>query len=309
MMKVKKTSLVAKCRGRGRARSLLLRSALSALTFAFCLPAFAFSQSGPGHNLPPPPRPSADGKPALLREVGIEQRLDEQVPLELEFRDESGQAVRLGDYFGSKPVILSLVYYGCPMLCNQVLTGLTSSLDMLTFDVGKEFDVVTVSFDARETPEIAREKKPGYMHRYKRKGAAEGWHFLTGTQQSIDRLTEAVGFGYAYDPQTNQFAHASGIMLLTPQGKLARYFYGIEYAPKDLRLGLIEASQNKIGTPVDQVLLYCFHYDPTTGKYGPVVMNMIRLGGIVTLAAILAMFIIFRRRNLQAERVGMGGTA
>ncbi|MCI0488270.1 MAG: SCO family protein [Blastocatellia bacterium] len=237
------------------------------------------------------------GLPAKLRNVGIDQRLNERVPPDLTFRDEQGKTVLLGDYLGRKPVILALVYYRCPLLCNQVLAGLASSLGVLSFDVGKEFDVLTVSFDARETPEIAAAKKEEYIERYKREGAAAGWHFLTGDQAAIDALTRAVGFRYEYDPETDQFAHASGIQVLTSDGKLARYFYGIEYAPRDVRFGLIEASQNKIGSPVDQLLLYCYHYDPATGKYGAVVMNMVRVGGVITLICLIAMMLLLKRRN------------
>jgi protein SCO1 len=252
--------------------------------------------------------PAASGKPRILEKVTIEQRLNEQVPLDLLFRDESGREVRLGEYFGKKPVVLSLVYYSCPQLCNQVLNGMTSSLRTLSaFSIGKEFDVVTVSFDARETPELAAEKKKPYIQWYKRDGAAEGWHFLTGDKAAIDRLAEAVGFHFEYDPQTDQFAHASGIMITTPGGRLARYFYGIEYAPKDLRLGLVEASDGKIGSPVDQLLLYCFHYDPATGKYGPIVINMIRLGGIVTIVGMIALVLILRRRGPGHKRASAGG--
>jgi len=219
------------------------------------------------------------------------------LPLDLTFRDEHGKTVRLGDYFNRKPIILALVYYKCPLLCNQVLTGLASSLGVLSFDVGKEFDVVTVSFDQRETPDVAAAKKEKYIERYDREGAAAGWHFLTGDQAAIEALTRAVGFRYEFDPETGQFAHASGIQVLTSEGKLARYFYGIEYAPRDVRLGLIEASENKIGSPVDQLLLYCYHYDPATGKYGAVVMNMVRVGGVITLVCLIAMMLLLKRRN------------
>lgn len=260
----------------------------------------------------PPPMSSettSDGKPRVLEDVGIDQKLDTQLPLDLIFRDESGATVRLGDYFGKRPVVLSLVYFNCPMLCNQVLNGLTGSMDTLSFDIGKEFDVVTVSFDPRETPELAREKKETYIKWYKRPGAADGWHFLTGDKHEIDKLAAAVGFRYHYDPATNQFAHASGIMLATPQGKLARYFYGIEYAPRDLKLGLIEASENRIGSPVDKLLLYCYHYDPAAGKYGPVVMNLIRLGGAATMIGFVAMVFWMRRRTAVRQRVELGGGA
>jgi protein SCO1/2 len=203
------------------------------------------------------------------------------------------------------------------MLCNQILSGLTAGLRAQSFDVGREFEVVTVSFDPRETPELAAEKKQSYIERYNRPGAEKGWHFLTGGQENITRLTEAVGFHYNYDEKTNQFAHASGIMLLTPDGKLSRYFYGIEYNPRDLRFGLIEASNNRIGSMADQLLLYCYHYDPATGRYGPVVMNIMRLGGVVTVLGIGALILILRRRNngksvgakARETRLSQGGAA
>lgn len=274
--------------------------------FSFCL-----SVRAQGWAQQPPPLSSEDpsgGKVRLLENVGIDQRLGERIPLDLEFRDENGAPVRLGDFFGKKPVILTLVYYTCPMLCNQVLNGLTSGLDVVSFDIGKDFEVVTVSFDPREKPELARDKKETYIQWYKRPGAAEGWHFLTGDKASIDKLTEAAGFHYKYDPSTNQFIHASGIMIATPDGTLARYFYGIEYAPKDLRLGLVEASEKKIGTPVDRLLLYCYHYDPAAGKYGAVVMNILRLSGVVTLAGVVLMLWLMRRRlRATSQEVNAGG--
>jgi len=275
------------------------------LPFSFCLTAFAQAWAQQ-----PPPLSSGDssaGKVKLLENVGIDQRLGERIPLDLEFRDENGSTVRLGDYFGKKPVILTLVYYSCPMLCNQVLNGLTSGLDVISFDIGKEFEVVTVSFDPREKPDLARAKKETYIEWYKRSGSAEGWHFLTGDKASIDKLTEAVGFHYKFDAPTNQFIHASGIMLATADGTLARYFYGIEYAPKDLRLGLVEASERKIGTPVDRLLLYCYHYDPAAGKYGAVVMNILRLAGVVTIAALVIMLWFMRRRLRVANREASAG--
>jgi len=230
--------------------------------------------------------------------------------MDLVFRNERGETVQLGDYFGKKPVVVSLVYYQCPMLCNQVLNGMVSAFKVLSFKAGDEFDVVTISFDPRETPALAAAKKKtyvGYLPEAKRAPAQNGWHFLTGDSESIKRLTDAVGFHYHFDEATNQFAHASAIMVATSEGKLARYFYGIEYAPKDLRLGLIEASQHKIGSPMDQLLLYCYHYDPATGKYGAVVMNMIRLGGIATLIAMVAMFFVMRRRGAAQIRLRPGG--
>jgi protein SCO1/2 len=226
------------------------------------------------------------GLPPILRQVAFDQRLNEQVPLDLQFRDEAGQAVKLADYFSSKPVILVLAYYRCPMLCTEVLNGLVRALLDVPFVMGRDYEVVTVSFDPRETPEMAAAKKRTYLDRFGRPGAEAGWHFLTGDETAIARLTEAVGFRYTYDPSNDQFAHASGIMVVTPQGKLSRYFFDINYSPRDLRLGLVEASANKIGSPVDQVLLFCFHYDPAQGKYGAAVMNFVRLGGAVTLLGV-----------------------
>lgn len=285
-----------------------VRTMVLLLSFSFLFLTSALAQ---GWGQGPPPRHApipAGEKPRELEEVRIDQRLDESLPLDAVFRDENGDEVKLGAYFGSKPIVLALVYYSCPMLCNQVLNGMTSGLDVLkAFSIGKEFEVVTVSFDPRETPELARRKKETYIKWYKREGAAEGWHFLTGDQANIDRLTEAAGFYYKWDEKTTQFIHASGIMIATPDGKLARYFYGIEYAPKDLRLGLVEASAGKIGSPVDQLLLYCYHYDPASGKYGAAVMNIMRLGGAATVIAIIAMFIVFRMRRLSARRASAGG--
>jgi protein SCO1/2 len=227
--------------------------------------------------------PPANVRPPGLQNVGVEQHLDEQIPADLNFRDETGKPVRLGDYFGKKPVILNLVYYNCPMLCGEVLSGLESALRVLKFDVGKEFDVLTVSFDPRETPDMATKKKAEFLKRYGRAGAAEGWHFLTGPQESIDVLTKAAGFQYQYDPKTGQFAHATAIIILTPEGRIAQYYYGVEYAPKDLRLGLIQASENKIGSLADQVLLYCDLYDPTTGRYGAIISRVLQLSGLATI--------------------------
>ncbi len=220
--------------------------------------------------------------PAALRDVGFDQRLNEQVPPDLVFRDETGQCVKLGDYFGSRPVILVLVYYRCPMLCNEVLNGLVRALLDMPLDVGKDFDVLTVSFDPREKPDLAAAKKKHYLERYGRPGAEAGWHFLTGEEESIQGLTRAVGFRYHFDAAHDQFAHASGLLVLTPAGKIARYYYDIRYDPGDLRLGLVEASNNRIGSPVDQVLLYCFHYDPIEGRYGPTIMAFVRAGGVLT---------------------------
>jgi protein SCO1 len=261
-----------------------------------------FAQRGGPYALPPQHAYTSNEKPTVLSKIGLDQRLNEQVPLTLRFRDESGQEVRLDRYFSSgKPVILALVYYECPMLCNQVLNGLVTSIKTISFNVGKEFEIVTVSFDPREKPEVAGAKKTEYIKSYSRPGAENGWHFLTGDEDQIKQLTEAVGFRYAWDEQTNQFAHASGIMVLTPQGKLARYFYGVEYSAKDLRLGLVEASENKIGSPVDQLLLFCYHYDPSTGKYGAVVMSFIQLGGILTVIGIVFLVLFLRYKESKSK--------
>ena len=220
------------------------------------------------------------------------------------FKDENGASVKLGDYFGKKPVVLSLVYYQCPMLCNQVLNGMVTAFRVMNFKAGQEFDVVTVSFDSRETAALAAAKKNTYVNYLpadRRVGAASGWHFLTGDEASIKRLTEAVGFRYHWDEATNQFAHASAIYVATPEGKLARYMYGVEYAPRDLRLGLIEAADNKIGSPVDQLLLYCYHYDPATGKYGARIMRVMQVGGVVTLFGIVALLFTLRRRSVAQD--------
>jgi protein SCO1/2 len=241
--------------------------------------------------------------PKSLQGVGFDQRLDAQVPLDLSFRDESGRTVQLGDCFGDRPVILVLAYYRCPMLCTQVLNGLVRALLEVPLDVGRDFNVVTVSFDPRETPELAAAKKKSYLERYGGPGAEAGWHFLTGEQEPISRLTQAVGFRYTYDPVNDQFAHASGIMVLTPQGKVSRYFYDISYSPRDLRLGLVEASNNRIGSASDQVLLFCFHYDPAEGKYGAAVMNLVRIGGVLTILAVGTFICVMWRQERRKARV------
>jgi protein SCO1/2 len=246
--------------------------------------------------------PPANVRPPGLKNVGIEQHLDEQIPANLSFRDETGKSVQLGDYFGKRPLILNLVYYQCPMLCSEVLAGLEGAMRALKFDVGKEFDVLTVSFDPRETPEMAAAKKAESLKRYGRAGAADGWHFLTGPQASIDALTKAAGFQYQYDPNIGQFAHATAILVLTPQGKIAQYYYGVDYAPKDLRLGLIQASQNKIGSIVDQVLLYCYHYNPDTGKYGAIISRILKISAGATVFLLGTFLIVMFRLGSAAER-------
>jgi len=244
----------------------------------------------------------AGSQTAALSQVGIDQKLDAQVPLDLQFVDESGKTVRLAQYFGKKPVVLSLVYYECPMLCTLVLNGMLHSFRTMSFNVGDQFEVVTVSFSPTETPALASAKKVGYLKKYGREGGAAGWHFLTGREDQIKRLADAVGFRYTYDPESGQYAHASGIMILTPKGRVARYFYGIEYAPRDLRLGLIEAADNRIGSPVDRVLLYCMHYDPLTGKYGLVIKNVLRLSGLTTVLLLGGFITVMLSRERAARR-------
>ena len=241
--------------------------------------------------------------PNIMSDVGIDQRLDEQIPLDLSFRDERGKAVKLSDYFHSKPVIVSLVYYRCPMLCTQVLNGMVETFKILKFTAGAEFEVVTVSIDPSEQPELAAEKKEQYVEEYGRNGVANGWHFLTGDSASVSQLAKAVGFRYVYDPNSKQFAHGAGIMVATPRGKLARYLYGIEYGARDLQFALMEATKNKIGSPVDKILLLCYHYDPSTGKYGLMVTNLLKAGGILVVLILgsfmLINFLRDRRRQLQ----------
>ncbi|NKB67826.1 MAG: SCO family protein [Candidatus Latescibacteria bacterium] len=241
--------------------------------------------------------------PERVANINITQQLGEQLPLDLRFVDETGQEVVLQQYFGSKPIILVLAYYECPMLCTQVLNGLVKGIRPLSFDIGQEFDIVTVSIDPGETPEMARAKQQIYLDNYTGSignhdpvAAAAGWHFLTGTQDQIDRLTQAVGFNYEYDPDTDQYMHASGLIVLTPAGQMARYFYGIDYAPKELKWGLIEAANHTIGSPVDQLLLLCYQYDPLSGRYGLVIRNALRVGGGATLL-VLATFVITMLRR------------
>jgi protein SCO1 len=237
-----------------------------------------------------------------LKDIGFDQKIGDAVPLDLAFRDEAGKTVHLRDYLGKRPVVLSLVYFDCPMLCGMTTDGLVRSLRALRMSAGTEFDVLSVSFDPRETPEMASAKKGPVMRQYGRKGGADGWHFLTGDKQSIDALTKAVGFRYVWDPEQKQFAHATGVLVLTPQGRIARYFFGIEYPAKDLRLGLVEASEEKLGNAVDQLLLLCYHYDPKTGRYTAAVRNLVRGGAVITIAAVLGLVVGLLRR----ERRGTG---
>lgn len=244
----------------------------------------------------------ADKMPGPLQEVGYDQRLGEPLPLDLPFRDEAGRSVKLGDYFGRRPVLMIFAYYHCPMLCDLVIQGTTGSIKALTFDVGKDFDVVVVSIDPKETPEQAKDAKRQALAHYGRTGTDAGWHFLTGPQQSILQLTQAAGFRYVYDKERNEYAHAAGILIATPDGRISRYLYGIEYAPRDVRLALVESSAGRIGSFADQVLLYCFHYDPVYGKYSAMTMNILRLGAIVTVLGLGFLIVLLKRR----ERVETG---
>ena len=243
---------------------------------------------------------SSSGLPAQLQNVGFEPQLNAQLPLDTDFRDESGSNVKLRDYFHGKPVLLALVYYGCPMLCNQVEQGVVGSLKMLSFNAGRDYQVVFVSFDPRETPDMAAQKKTAALSHYGRPETASGWHFLTGKDQAIHAVTAAANFRYSFDEKNNLFAHASGIMLITPDGRISRYFYGVEYPSRDVRLGLVDASAGKIGTPIDHLLLFCFHYDPSTARYSATILKVIRLGGVLTIFSIVAGILIFRRRDVRA---------
>ncbi len=241
--------------------------------------------------------PAPNVRPPGLKNVGIQQNLNRQIPPDLIFTDDLGHKVKLGDYFGQKPLILNFVYYGCPMLCGEELSGLESALRVLKFDVGKEFEVITISFDPKNTPETAAKKKEQFLRRYNRPGAERGWHFLVGEPSAIDAVTKAAGFQYEYDPKTGEFAHSTAILVLTPQGNIAQYYYGIEYSPKDLRLALVEASENRIGNVVDELLLYCYHYDPEKGTYSATVMRVLRLMAVATMLCLGALLFVMIRRS------------
>jgi protein SCO1/2 len=270
----------------------MIRSAALALVLALVLPAAVRAQMGP---VPPPPMQAT---PGVLKEIGWDQKLGDRLPLDASFQDETGRTVKLGDYFGKKkPVVLSLVYYQCPMLCTLSLNGLAGALEVLSFVPGQEFEVVTVSFDPREGPVLAAAKKKAYMARYKRSGAERGWHFLTGSKDSIDALTKAVGFRYVWDADTKQFAHPAGMLVATPEGRISRYLFGVEYSPKDLRLALVDAAGGGIGNTVDQVLLFCYQYDPKTGRYSASIMSVLRLLAVATVLAIGGFILATSRRR------------
>jgi protein SCO1/2 len=250
----------------------------------------------------------ASAVPKPLREIGFDQRLDAPLPMDTTFRDEHGRQVQIGQYFGAKPVILSFVYYDCPMLCSQIISSLTSTLRTMSLTPGRDFEVVMVSFDPREGPELAARKKAEYLARYDRAPGDAGWHFLTGDEPSIQRLTQAAGFRYAWDEDTQQFAHPAGVIVATPDGRPARYLFGIEYGPRDLRLALVESSEGKVGSPVDALLLYCYHYDPMTGRYGILIMRMLRLAGAATVVALAAFIFVMLRRERAAHAPGVPPT-
>ena len=270
------------------------------LALILILAASAFGQGMTNGIMSPP----ANVRPPGLTNVGMRQNLNQPIPADLTFTDDLGRTVRLGDYFGKRPIILNLVYFTCPMLCGEVLSGLENSLRMMKFDVGKEFDVITVSFDPHDTPEAAAKKKSEFLRRYNRPGAEQGWHFLVGHQDAIDSLTRAAGFDYEYDPKTRQFAHTAAILILTPEGRVAQYYYGIEYPPKDLRLGLVEAGTGKIGNVVDALLLYCYHYDPEQGKYSATILRVLRLAGVATMLFIGTLIFVMIRRGPSHDAPG-----
>jgi protein SCO1 len=240
--------------------------------------------------------------PKQLEGVGLEQRLNAQAPLEARFRDESGHSVRLGDYFGRRPAIVALVYYRCTMLCNYILNGVVSGLRPLSLRPGRDFDIIAISIDPSEDAQLAASKRDHYAKSYSSRYGTDGWHFLTGEEKDIRAVADAVGFHYRYDPKSQLFLHASGVIVLTPEGRVSRYFYGVEYTPKDLKLGLIEASGRRIGSPADQILLYCYHYDPVTGKYGAMVMNILRIAAAAVLGIVAAALLLLWRGDVRRDR-------
>jgi protein SCO1 len=251
--------------------------------------------------------PAAQNMPKVLQNVGFEPPLDAQMPLDLAFRDETGRSVQLREYFSQKPVLLAFVYYGCPMLCDQTEQGVVGALRMLSFNPGRDYEVVFVSFDPRESPDMAAQKKELAMTHFRRPETAAGWHFLTGPKESVDALTSAANFRYSFDEKSGLFAHAAGIMLLTPDGRISRYFYGVEFPARDVRLGLVDASAGKIGTPIDRALLFCYRYDPTSARYSASILSIIRLGGVLTILGLVAAILIFRRREIIAARAKFQG--
>lgn len=283
----------ANCTPAGRAGYRFLR--LPPLHAFICVLILSFTL--PGIAQEAPQDVGVRGVPPALREVGFDPQLNAQLPLDVPLRDEMGHIVHLRDYLRNKPVVLAFVYYRCPMLCGQIQVSLVGALKMISFNAGQEYEVVLVSFDSRETSEMAAAKKRDAVERYGRAGGENGWHFLTAEQNSIDALARAADFRYTYDEQKKLFAHASGILILTPDGKISRYFFGIDFPPRDIRLGLVEASAGKIGTPADHLALFCYAYDPTTGRYSTLILRLVRAGGILVVIAVLTVIWIFRRRE------------
>lgn len=282
--------------------------AICMLYFVFCIGALALG-AGVAHAQQQPGLPGSMGHrtgivasnvPPQFKEVTFAQRLNERLPLEATFRDETGRTVALGDYFGTKPVVLAFVYYQCPMLCSQTMNGISSALKVVPFTPGEDFEVVLVSFDPRDTPEAANAKKRAHMEHWQVHDTADGWNFLTGDEATIRRVTSAAGFTYKWDEASGQFAHVSGLLTATPDGRLSRYFYGVEYSPRELRLALVESGEGRVGSAVEELLLYCFQYDPTSGRYGLVVMNLVRLGGLLTAALVVGFVFVMRRRESRA---------
>ncbi len=267
----------------------------------------AFAQKTEHYNSPlyspkayDPSQGTSNGLPNALKTIGIEQKLGNQLPLDTVFTNEDGQSVKLGDYFNKgRPVVLAFVYYECPMLCNEVLNGMTGSLKGMSLEAGKDFDVLAISFDKRENekPDLAKNKKASYVERYGHPGSENGWHFLTGSEESIQAATQAAGFSYKWDEKTGQFAHAGGIMVVTPDGRMSRYFFGIDYAPKDLKFGIMESADEKIGNPAERLLLYCYHYDPASGTYGFAVLRALRIAGVLTILGMALMGFVFWRKG------------
>jgi len=270
-------------------------SLIAMLLFA-AMPLFA-------QTVPDSTGPSSNYMPAILQNVNFRPELNAQMPLGTEFKDEAGKSVKLGDYFGQqKPVLLAFVYYGCPMLCTQLEQGVVGSLRMLSFNPGRDYEVVFVSFDERDTLEMAAAKKTTAIDHFRRTETAAGWHFLTGSKESITAVTNAANFHFNFDAKHNLFAHASGIMLLTPDGHISRYFYGVEFPGRDLRLGLVDASQGKVGTPVDKMLLFCFQYDPSTARYSATILGIMRITAVATVCGLLGLIIFYRKRELRMAR-------
>ena len=291
-------------------KRVLAAAVCMAMTIAGATSAFAQARSYPESYLryagdPTKQTDPAHQMPGMLKDVTFRQQLGEQLPLDAAFKDEAGRDVRLGDYFKTgKPVVFAFVYYDCTMLCTQVMNGISSALKVVPFEIGKDFEVVLVSFDPRDTAKGATEKKAAHLEYWSTEKSAGAWHFLTGTEPEIRRATQAAGFSYQCDARNNQFAHVSGVLVTTPEGRVSRYFYGIEYSPEELRLALVESGKGAIGSKIDELLLYCFHYDPESGRYGVVVMNLIRLGGVVTVALVAGFILLMRRRETRTPAEG-----